>query len=634
MSANDVVPSCSADATAPALPVVSASLQKASPRNAKVCTRWSLWPAGRFLAAPGVAILGFLLVAWRRGHRSHAPTVEIRLLQEEETREARLERCRPARKPQTWGRVFSLPSETLKFCGEIPTSDLLAANMEVAGISYLALTQTAEILVMAQKNGPLYQLNVMSDGDTPRWDVIRPPYRSFKQNNCLDFEQFCEVASVTPVLGGLIVVDRHRIQAFNFSWGEADAEELVLSTLGKMNMAAPALGVSELFYPNQVAVYQPYNATHFSEDMQITPLHFHSGERFFFVTDTGKHRVILINATRSHQMEYISQFGVSGEARNDHTGFNHPLGIAVMTPAFESIFDSTFANVFVADKFNHRLVKLNLGYTQDPLLVPPDKPSLLWSGEYHEDVTGAMYSQSLMDPCGVSVFRNYILVAEAAGNAITVLTVDYIEHDKLIFVTQLTAATEYQLSGSLAASPHGYVWFTYVHLPATHSVGSLFLPEALRESAKAEWIEDFRAECTNQTIYNTFLMSNSTMYREHVQYVLNAARINWRFPNMPNFIHYNSFNLSDIGLFDLLAWNDTVLNGEMFFCQPPPPPTTPPMLSATEDGWNSPGAAGSAATANSRRCSAGAAVWATVSFALLLGQTRGTVQCGWVEWLA
>ncbi|CAE7463610.1 unnamed protein product [Symbiodinium natans] len=92
-------------------------------------------------------------------------------------------------------------------------TELVGTNSKVNGISFLALTQAAEVVTLVEAGGPIYQLNVLSD-TSPRakWDINRPPVRTFGGNSCLDFTQFCEVASVTPLLTGFVVVDRHRLQ--------------------------------------------------------------------------------------------------------------------------------------------------------------------------------------------------------------------------------------------------------------------------------------------------------------------------------------------------------------------------------------------------------------------------------------
>ncbi|CAJ1364059.1 unnamed protein product [Effrenium voratum] len=368
-------------------------------------------------------------------------------------------------------------------------------TFQVSSISFLALTAAAEVVTLVEKGGPIYQLNVLSDGDRARWDITRPAVRTFGGNSCLDFTQFCEVASVTPLLTGFVVVDRSRIQEFNVSWGESDSSEVALSTLGKMNMEAPILGEAELYFPTFLAMYKPINHTHMSENFEITPLFPHARERYFFVSDTGNHRVIFLNATSYTSLEYVESFGVWGEPRSDTTGLNFPMGLAVMAPTEESYFGPTIAAVFVADRWNNRIVKLRLGYRNDPTLPQNygEMPTLMWGGHYWRDPTGAEYNESLNDPVGVSIYRHFIFVCEAEGNAITVLTTDYMQHDQMMYVTELYPAPGVQLTGSFSTTEQGYLWFAYINRPSTHGLASIYLPEPLVESPPALWIEESSA---------------------------------------------------------------------------------------------------------------------------------------------
>lgn len=541
------------------------------------------------LAVPAL----FLLPKWAPSDTVHE--IKSRHLQEDD----KAVRCRPARKPDTYGPIFSLPSVEINFCGEIPMSELVGTNTQVSSISFLALTATAEVVTLVEKGGPIYQLNVLSDGDRARWDITRPAVRTFGGNSCLDFTQFCEVQSVTPLLTGFVVVDRHRLQEFNVSWGESESSEVALNTLGKMNMEAPVLGDAQLSFPTYLAMYKPLNRTHISEDLEMTPLFPHARDRYFFVSDTGQHRVMFINASSYSTLTYIESFGGMGEARNDQTGFNFPTGIAVMAPTDESFFGPVMAAVFVADRRNNRLVKLLLGYRRDPShpAHQGEKPTLMWGGQYAPSISGAYYNESLYEPVGVSIYRHFIFVCEAEGNAITVLTTNYVEHSQMLYVTELYPAPNVQLTGSFSTTDQGYLWFAYINRPSTHGLASIYLPEPLVQSPPASWIDDFRSQCTNATIYNLYIMANSTIYDEHVLYVLNAARINWRFPYLPRYLSKDAFNLTL--MFDLILWNETVLQGNMFYCLPPPPETTPPMLSANEDGWNTPGGGGVQLTSSS-----------------------------------
>lgn len=564
-------------------------------------TPWKSWPKAtpwvRCVALTTLLTVAVATLCWAPDRLQG-----IRRLQT--TVDDKSERCKPPRKPPNFGTIFSLDPVQINFCGEIPMTELVGTNTQVSSISFLALTATAEVVTLVEKGGPIYQLNVLSDGDRARWDITRPAVRTFGGNSCLDFTQFCEVASVTPLLTGFVVVDRHRLQEFNVSWGESESSEVALNTMGKMNMEAPILQDAQLFFPTYLAVYKSVNNTHISDELEISPLFPHAADRYFFVADTGHHRVMFINASSHSSLQYIESYGVMGEARSDTTGFNFPMGLAVMVPTDESFYGPVMAAVFVADRRNNRLVKLLLGYRRDPSQPQNkgEKPTLMWGGEYYRDIAGAQYNQSLYDPVGVSIYRHWIFVSEAEGNAITVLTTNYMQHDELLYITELYPAPGVQLTGSFSTTEQGYLWFAYINRPFTHGLASIYLPEPLVRSPPASWIEEFRAQCTNATVYNLFIMANSTIYDEHVLQVLNAARINWRFPYLPGYLSKDAFNLTL--MFDLMLWNETVLEGNMFYCLPPPPETTPPMLSANEGGWNTPGGGGvTLLGASQRMCS-------------------------------
>merc|ERR1712023_377040 len=214
---------------------------------------------------------------------------------------------------------------------------------------------------------------------------------------------------------------------------------------------------SKLLFPSAVAEYQPYNLTLISlhepglagvstSQFEITPLIPHAADRLLFITDTGNHRVVMMNASNIGQFDYIGQYGFTGEATSNSSGFNWPWGVAVYAPAWEGRYEPAYANVFVVDRRNHRLVKLNLGYPLMPCemdiegQVGPilydedkqawmcrryDKPRLYYSAEYGREKEVFNKPEGLTDPTAVSLYKHYIVVAEVAGNAITLLRVDH-----------------------------------------------------------------------------------------------------------------------------------------------------------------------------------------------------------------
>ena len=57
-------------------------------------------------------------------------------------------------------------------------------------------------------------------------------------------------------------------------------------------------------------------------------------------------------------------------------------------------------------------------------------------------------------------------------------------------MTHLEPKLGVQLTGSLAVTWKGYVWYTFVELPAVYSLGSIFLDEALRKSLPPSRLDD------------------------------------------------------------------------------------------------------------------------------------------------
>jgi hypothetical protein len=263
------------------------------------------------------------------------------------------------------------------------------------------------------------------------------------------------------------------------------------------------------------------------------------------------------------------------------------------------LFGNIFANVFVADRMNDRLVKLDL--VEAPVGWGESAPRLEYGGEYSGRGVGMPFNQTLNQPVGVALFRHYIFVGEATGNAITVLMVNHTKTDKFVFVSRLRPLDGIQLTGNIATTPLGYVWYTYVELPAKFAVASLFLAEEFRESREPTRFHDFLTSCVNDTWYNGDLRWNHTLYYEHLGFIMNATETNWLKSEEPDFFNIMDFNLSYSFRLDLL--NSTIFEGTMVLCQPPPPPTQPPMLSGGTQGWNVEGMSDAQIAGARARCS-------------------------------
>jgi hypothetical protein len=231
-------------------------------------------------------------------------------------------------------------------------------------------------------------------------------------------------------------------------------------------------------------------------------------------------------------------------------------------------------------------VKLNLGYPKSP---PPygALPQLVYSGQYYRPVNGDGFNESLQDPVSVAIYRHFLIVAEAQGNAVSVLTVDLQSPDRLLFVTDIKPTAGIQLTGNMAVPANGYVWLSYIKLPSEYGVASIILPEALRVSPAPSAVQDMRQQCVNISFLQN-LIFNKTVYDDYVSNLLSVAKFNWRDSAVQGYIDPQTFNYSGIQ-FNFYAWNQTVMLGRMLACKPPPAPTLPPFLSANENGWNTPG---------------------------------------------
>jgi hypothetical protein len=257
----------------------------------------------------------------------------------------------------------------------------------------------------------------------------------------------------------------------------------------------------------------------------------------------------------------------------------------------------------VADRRNHRLVKLNLGYPLIPCeydvdyQVGPlgwddeeklwlcrrfDKPRLYYSAEYGRDPDVYNRPRGLTDPTAVEIYKHYIVVAEVGGNAITVLRVDHQPPYGLKLVTYFKPMQGVSLQGGMAVSPFGYVWYNYIGPDMQFYFSSMFLPEILRESKAPSRFQDFLETCVNISWYQD-LIENVNNYVDHMGFVLNVSVINWIFPDLPGYVDIFMFNNS--GTFDINLLNAMVYNYTMIMCDPPTTPTPPPFFGGNQDGW-------------------------------------------------
>lgn len=560
--------------------------------------------------------------------------------------------CRPSRRPGVYGRVPSLPPQTITECVPVATEEVFGVNNQIVDITFGRIGGL-EVLMITQRRGPVRYLEVYTQGDYAHYAANPVALKTFRDHSCLNREEWCFVSQVKPIDAGLLVVDRHRLIHYNYTWladGDTLASEIpdvYVAHFGQMNADEEGKSVDDkLKFPTAVAEYQPYNSSFITLDapaiagvtgsaFPITSQIPHAWCRLLFVTDTGNHRVVMLNASNIGQFDVLGQYGITGEARDNSTGFNWPWGIAVVSPVFESRYEPTYASVLVVDRRNHRLVKLNLGYPlmpcelDMPFQVGPlqydeeeqiwlcrryDQPRLSWAAEYGKGVDEFNRPRGLTDPTAVAVYKHYIVVAEVAGNALTLLSIDHHPPYGFKFVTYFKPAQGVSLQGGMSMSPFGYIWYTYTGADAKFYFTSMFLPESLRESEAPNRFQDFLDVCVNISWYDNLILQPQR-YIDHVSFILNASVINWISPDEPDFVDLQSFNKS--GFFDLQSLNRLVYNYTMQMCDPPPTSTPPPFFQNNDEDLDSQRQSGVVATGGTHRSSPATAVLFTCCISAL-----------------
>jgi hypothetical protein len=533
--------------------------------------------------------------------------------------------CRPARRPGEYGVILEINPERILECVSVTTEEVFHVNHRIVDITY-GQFEALEVLMLSQRRGPSHYIEVIPSGDYAHYDVNRVPLKTFKDHSCLNRNMWCFVSQVKPIEAGFLVIDRHRVIHYNYTWlvegstAAADIPDVYINHFGQMNTQEPYVSDDEkLKFPTAVAEYMPDNETHVSANapqlagtvtidttlIEVTPLIPHAWCRLLFVTDTGNHRVVILNATFVGQFDYVGQFGITGEARDNSTGFNWPWGVAVSWPAWEARYEPVYANVFVVDRRNHRLVKLNLGYplmpcdtlgnTPDqtnPLLYDEDeeqwmcrrmdKPRLSFSAEYGRSPDVYNRPKGLTDPTAVGIYRHFIVVAEVKGNAITLLRVDHLPPFGLVYVTYFKPVQGVYMQGGMSVSGFGYVWYNYIGTDMQNTFSSMYLPEILRESVPPNRFTEFLTECVNESEYQS-VMEDPELYIERAALILNMSGINWEHPDRDNYTDlfvFNNSNNFDLDLLDAMVFNHTMVR-----CAPPTTQTPPPFFGGNEEGW-------------------------------------------------
>mmetsp|Transcript_11921 Transcript_11921/g.27824 ORF Transcript_11921/g.27824 Transcript_11921/m.27824 type:complete len:690 (-) Transcript_11921:80-2149(-) len=511
------------------------------------------------------------------------------------------------------GTLYYLEPSPFISCLSSATSDVTGNNRVLADLSIKVLDGYEVFLLSEVRNGLLnFEVQPEANGVLGAHYTFQSgsqPSRVFGSHSCLNSKMFCDLTAALPLPEGFATLDHHRLQIFRYDWfqtgstllAEEDEEETEewLCEFGVMNLLGDDGPNETLSFPIGVAEYRAFVINNSRQEtvqdqedsLSYTP---HWRNRFFLVTDTGHHRVVVLNATNllQGQLEYVLHFGVTGQPRMDEFGVETPWGIAVYMPAWEARYAPVLANVYVTDRTANRLLKLNLGYRDRE----STELELMYSGEYNEAIATRKGQRRLNEPMGVACFRHYIVVAEGAGNVVSVLMVNYTSMHEIEYVTYFTPVLGTQLSGSITITPapYGYTWYTATEFGARTNIANFRIPRQIRLSDHPDVFEDFVTGCLNATWYNSILRYDDQLYEDHVRWVLDGALIENRISSREGYVNIYVFNTTagfDFSLFNETIWASPmaqrldVTRRSIEFCGDPPEPTPPPMSSGDEDGW-------------------------------------------------
>merc|ERR1719440_2144054 len=125
--------------------------------------------------------------------------------------------CRPSRRPGTYGVVPSIPPEEILECVRITSEEIFGVNHRIVDLSF-GKFGGLEVLMVAQRRGPVQYVEVIPTGDYAHYDVNRVPLKTFRDHSCLNREMWCFVSQAQPIDSGFLVVDRHRVIHYNYTW--------------------------------------------------------------------------------------------------------------------------------------------------------------------------------------------------------------------------------------------------------------------------------------------------------------------------------------------------------------------------------------------------------------------------------
>ncbi|MCX8074112.1 MAG: hypothetical protein N2749_00810 [Clostridia bacterium] len=153
---------------------------------------------------------------------------------------------------------------------------------------------------------------------------------------------------------------------------------------------------------------------------------------YIYVAEFYNHRLVKLNP----DLTYNSQFGVTGTPKSDNTGFNYPAGITIDSNGY----------IYVADRANHRLVKLN--------------PNLTYNSQF--GITGVAKSDNtgLNNPNAAAVDSNgYIYVVDIGNHRLVKLNPN-LTYNSQFGITGVVKSdnTGFKIPTSVAVDSNGYIY--------------------------------------------------------------------------------------------------------------------------------------------------------------------------------
>ncbi|CAD7924504.1 unnamed protein product [Amoebophrya sp. A120] len=469
-------------------------------------------------------------------------------------------------------------------------------------------------LVMHQRRGSIFLYDVDSStyDDVPRgvdFNEVLPPAMRFRFHSCKENNAFCHVQMSTYIDQGLVVLDRHRMMIVKYPWStfagvdrvyDKTVEDMVLrmpqlSIFGTMDIA----GAGNLGLQSAEAVlrYQTHSDMVFVERIDaFTPGHsianpdfLHVADTFLFVADTGNDRIAIFNLTTPESYSFYETFQMK-DSLKPSPELNRPVALAMFLPGMEYRESPTYANIFLCDRLNHRVLKLNWGYYQyseqynftiydDFGLVDRIEqrtryyrrwnrgPHLEYDSQIGGDTTPGGFSQGLLtEPISVQTFRHYIFVLQYGSDEIGVYTLNYNQTKEFLFVTKFTNSRKIEYG--IGVSYNGYVWFAQQESRQSSYEKDLAVfesPRDLREGIRQYKADDLKTQCVDLDFYNKTIMNDPAEFVRVVSHALNISGLQYFYPNRTGtYVDLKLFNLSYVAEQD----SNPLLTGQNIYTPP------------------------------------------------------------------